>query len=191
MPHSLIDAAPTLASQTMPAVSQATVYTVFAVTLAIGILLRARASRAVGSIKRRSLVQRSEVAGATLTHTHTFLGWFSLLCFAVAGIASTGTIVGTWVLWGAKAITDATHHVPLPALVLINVVGIYVLWKAGHLFFDLVEGKAHHGGSDWLVFLGPTIFPLVPGLFGRFWTWVYTLIAHLVMHFAIELATRK
>lgn len=184
----MILADPTLAALTVPAAAQELLYSVVAFTLVIGLVLRKRASRAVNSVKGRSLVQKSKGADTGLTHTHTVLEWIALLCFAVAGIAASGTIINTAVLWAAHTVNDLTHHVPLPILIALNVVVIIVLWKSLHLFFDVIEGKAHHGSVDWWVFLGPMLFPLIGGPFGQFWTWVYTEVGLNTMHYATEIA---
>lgn len=124
------------------------------------------------------------------------LGWIAILLFALAGVAASGTFIGTLVL-GTAHLADRffmwivglfpNGHTQAGAIG-VSIVGLLMLALGLHLAFEVVEGNAHHGGRDWLVFAGPMLFTMVPGYFGQWSATVYAaigshvgpIVAHLV-----------
>lgn len=162
-----------------------------AVCLILGIILRKRVPAAASSIERRPLVQKFGGGPKAVRHGRALLGWVALALFIVAGIAAEGTFIGRLFLWVDRTIDDGARHLPWIgqdiAGAAFSVVGAVVLWRAGHLVFDLLEGRAHHGGSDWVVFLAPTLFPLLPGFPGQWSTSLFTSLATHVGPFVAHL----
>jgi hypothetical protein len=112
-------------------------------------------------------------------------GWASLALFAVAGVCASGTFIGTCVLWASRTIESLVRHLPVVGQQITGggalIVAVYALHKGLHLIGDVLEGKAHEGGADLLMFLGPMVFTLVPGYFGEGAAWVYSGMAtHIV-----------
>ncbi len=187
---------------------------VTAISLALALFLRRRVPGITGSLAARAGSLRGAARGgrgtasstgprtgrstgsgagiAPLNLVRAAFGWAALLLFAVAGVAATGTFIGQFVLWAARTVDTLVRHLPAVgqdfASAGFGIVAIVALWRGLHLLGDLVEGRAHHGGADALVFLGPMLFPLVPGYFGEGATWVYAgvashigpVVAHLV-----------
>lgn len=124
------------------------------------------------------------------------LGWIAILLFAVAGVAASGTFIGTVVLWFANLANRFAMWIAglFPnghseaASIGVSLIGLAILALGVHFVTDLIEGKAHHGGRDWLVFAGPMLFTLVPGYFGQWSATAYAaigahvgpIVAHLV-----------
>lgn len=153
--------------------------------LIFALFLRRRTPSITASIERRSLVQRSGGAVKTLRHVRTALAWCSFLLFGVAGVAASGTFIGSFVLWVSRLIEAGTRHLPVIGQDVTNVgvalIALIALHKGLHLLGDVLEGKAHQGGADVLMFLGPMVFTLVPGYFGEGASWVYAgMASHIV-----------
>ena len=152
-----------------------------AVCLVLAFFLRRRTPGITASIERRSLMQRSGSAVKTLRHARTTLAWASFILFGLAGIAASGTFIGTWVLWGSHTMESLVSHLPLVGQQITGagflLVGLFALHKGLHLVGDVLEGKAHQGGADMLMVLGPMVFTMVPGYFGEGAAWVYAGIA--------------
>lgn len=187
-------APPAMTAGLTPTQTSLSLLGVTVVSLILAVLVRSRVPRAVGSITSRVGALRGPRAvgggGATggrgrtldpLALVRAAFEWCALLLFAIAGVAATGTFIGRVVLWAARTVDTAVRHLPgigqQAAGVGFSLVALWALWKGGHLLFDLIEGKAHRGGADWLVFIGPMLFPLVPGYFGQGATWVYAAVA--------------
>ncbi len=128
--------------------------------------------------------------------TRAAAGWAAILLFAVAGVAASGTFIGSIVLWLAHT-ADSFFRWAISlfpggghdaATIGVSIVGLLLLWWGLHLVADLIEGRIHHGGRDWLVFAGPMLFTLVPGYFGQWSATAYAaigshvgpIVAHLV-----------
>lgn len=181
---------PLAASGLSHSVASVSLLGVTALCLVLALFLRRRTPGITASIERRSLVQRSGTAVKGLRHTRTALAWCSFLLFAVAGVAAAGTFIGTAVLWGSHQVQHVVDLLPVKGQLGVNagllIVGLYFLHRGLHLIGDVLEGKAHQGGADWLVFLGPMVFTLVPGYFGEGAAWVYgavgTHLLPLVQH---------
>lgn len=180
-----------------------------AVSLALALFIRRRVPRLASSVSGRFGALRGTLRGANgrgSTRTPNLtgpagsgslnpvalaragLGWIALLLFALAGVAASGTFIGTVVLWFARTADSlfrwlvglfpgGAHDV---ATVGFSAVALIALWIGLHLFADVIEGRAHHGGRDWLVFFGPMLFTLVPGYFGQGAAWLYATVgAHV------------
>lgn len=156
-----------------------------ALCLIFAFFLRRRAAGITSSIERRGLVRRSNGAVKTVRHSRTVLEWAAFLLFAAAGVCASGTFVGSLVLWFARQVQHLFDLLPVKGQLGVNagllIVGLFFLHKGLHLLGDVLEGKAHQGGADWLAFLGPMVFTLVPGYFGEGAAWVYSGMAtHIV-----------
>ncbi len=161
-----------------------TTWSLLGVTLAFIILatvLRMRSVAATSSLQRSRGLRRFKFLPKLLGWLRTILAWAAFLLYALAGVAATGTFIGRLVLWCSRSLNSwflwAAHFLPSNtyreiANLAVGVGGIGILvfvvfYKGLHFGFDLLEGKAHHGAADGLVFLGPSLFPLVPGWFGE------------------------
>lgn len=177
----MITAAALHAGTLSPSQTAASLLGVTAVCLTLGLIVRRRTPAAASSIEGRPLVRKNGGAVKTVRHGRALLGWIALALFTIAGIAAQGTFIGRFFLWCTRTIDDFSRHLPWIGRDIagagFGIVAVIVLWKAGHLVFDLVEGKAHHGGSDWLMFTAPVLFPLVPGWFGEGATRLFTDLA--------------
>lgn len=189
-----------------------------AVSLALALFIRRRVPRLASNVSGRLAAARGALSsrsggarnnttlgiggngrGASLNPivlSRAILGWIALLLFAVAGVAASGTFVGTTVLWVAR-LTDSLFRWIISlfpggahdaATIGFSLVSLLALWLGLHLVADVIEGRAHHGGRDWLVFAGPMLFTLVPGYFGQWSATAYAaigahvgpIVAHLV-----------
>lgn len=112
------------------------------------------------------------------------LGWVAVLLFAVAGIAASGTFIGSTVLWLAHTadrfvawligLFPGGHQDA--ATIGVSIVSLLILYWGLHHFADAIEGRLHHGGRDWLIFAGPMLFTLVPGYFGQWSATAYAAV---------------
>jgi hypothetical protein len=180
-----------------------TTWSLLGITLAfliVATVLRMRSVAATSSLQRSRSLRRFKAIPTLLGHLRTVLAWAAFLLYAMAGITATGTFIGrlalwcshtlnSWFLWFAHFLPSNTYQdIANIAVGGLGIVALVVFYKGLHFGFDLLEGKAHHGGADGLVFLGPSLFPLVPGWFGegaaRAYGWlgahVDTVSAHLL-----------
>jgi hypothetical protein len=150
------------------------------IVLMLATLLRTRSKSTVGSIKKWRLINKSKGAKRGLDMTHTLLAITALLLFAVAGIAAAGTPIDTAVTWASHTINTWFGHLPKIGRWIteggISIVGLVNAWKFAKLVPDVIEGKAHQGEADLLVFAGPMLLPLIPGLIGQFWARIYSFV---------------
>jgi hypothetical protein len=186
MNHSNVTAAAPLAASGLTHFqASASLFGLMVVCLVLALFLRRRTPGITASIERRSLVQRSGGAVKTLRHVRTALAWCSFLLFGVAGVAASGTFVGTCVLWASHTVEGLAGHLPVLGQQIIGggalLLGLVFLHKGLHLLGDVLEGKAHQGGADMLMFLGPMVFTLVPGYFGEGAAWVYAGMANHIV----------
>jgi hypothetical protein len=144
-------------------------------------VLRMRSVAATSSLQRNRALRRSKSAGIVLGHVQGGLAWAAFLLYALAGITATGTFIGRLILWCSHTINSLflwlAHFLPSSAyqdianlavgVGSLGLLAFLVFYKGLHFGFDLLEGKAHHGNADGLVFLGPSLFTLVPGWFGQ------------------------
>jgi hypothetical protein len=112
------------------------------------------------------------------------LGWIAVILFAVAGVAASGTFIGTTVVWFAHLANSFITliiglfpggHQDAKTIGVSIVALLILLWGMNH-YADAIEGRLHHGGRDWLVFSGPMLFTLVPGYFGQWSTTAYAAL---------------
>ena len=209
--------APTMSESLTPTQTSISLLGITAVSLILAVIIRRRVPRVAASINNRVGALRGSLGGRGNSRTRgssatnlgsrsrgmdpiglarAALGWIALALFAVAGVAASGTFIGQIVLWAAHT-ADAFSRWLIglfpsgghaAASLGFSLVAVAALWLGLNLLGDLIEGKAHHGGADLLVFAGPMLFTLVPGVFGQGATWVYTnvaahvgpLVAHLV-----------
>lgn len=155
------------------------------VCLILALFLRRRIPGITSKLERTALVQRAGGAVKGLRYVRTALAWCSFALFGVAGVAASGTFIGTFVLWVSRTIETGTHHLPVIGQDIANggvaIIALVALHKGLHLIGDVLEGKAHQGGADVLMFLGPMVFTLVPGYFGEGAAWVYgSMASHIV-----------
>jgi hypothetical protein len=126
-----------------------------------------------------------------LRYVRSALAWCSFILFGVAGVAASGTFIGSFVLWGSRTIESGVRHLPVVGQDITNagvaIVALYALHRGLHLLGDVLEGRAHQGGADALMFLGPMLFTLVPGYFGEGAAWVYAGMAGHVVPFVQHL----
>lgn len=193
MTHSL---APAMTQSLTPTQTSLSLLGITTVSLILALFVRRRIPRLAGSVTARVGALRGTRGGTRTTSraldapvrgidpiglTRAAFGWAALLLFAVAGVAASGTFIGRFVLWTARTIDSIVGHLPVIGVEIASagfgLVALWALWKGLHLIGDLLEGRAHHGGADWLVFAGPMLFPLVPGYFGQGATWVYAAVA--------------
>ncbi len=190
MPQSL---APTMTQSLTPAQTSLSLLGITAVSLILAVFLRRRVPRLANSVTARvgnlrGARGQSRAPGGGQSRaldpvglTRAAFGWAALTLFAVAGVAASGTFIGRFVLWCARTVDTLVGHLPVIGVEIASagfgLVALWALWKGLHLIGDLLEGHAHHGGADWLVFAGPMLFPLVPGYFGQGATWVYAAVA--------------
>jgi len=213
-------APPAMTTGLTPAQTSVSLLGLTAVSLILALILRRRVPTVAASLNSRATAIRGGLRGRRTTASSRgrgratpdtgmgnsgakpldllrhLAGWTALALFAVAGVAASGTFIGTIVLWCARRADSAFHWLVnlfpgaghQAATLGFSLVAILALWRGLHLLADLIEGKAHHGDADLLVFLGPMLFTLVPGYFGQGATWVYAavaahvgpLVAHLV-----------
>jgi hypothetical protein len=203
--------APTMTQSLTPTQTSASLLGITLVSLILAVIIRRRVPRVAASINNRVNALRGTLGGKSGSRAgagrgrggvrdtvadqsrgidpvglaRAALGWIALGLFAVAGVAASGTFIGTIVLWAAHTAETFSRWLiglfPLGAhtgaSLGFSVVAALALWLGLNLLGDLIEGKAHHGGADLLVFCGPMLFTLVPGVFGQGATWVYTVVA--------------
>lgn len=166
------------------------------VTVMIATALRMRVPAIASSLQRRPGLRGSTGFSTLLRHVTGALAWAAFLLYALAGVAAAGTFIGRFVLWLSHLIDRWFNNLAgmLPGIgpdlanLGVGVITLVVFWRGLHLLGNFLEGRAHHGGEDGLVFLGPVLFPLVPGWFGigaaHVYAWlsahVGTVAAHLL-----------
>lgn len=197
---------PAMTAGLTPAQTSASLLGITAVSLILAVVIRRRVPQVAASVTNRVGALRGTLgasrgagrgrgaAGASpgrgrgmdpVGLARAALGWIALALFAVAGVAASGTFIGGVVLWAARTadtfsrwligLFPAAGHTA--ASLGFSLVAVAALWLGLNLLGDLLEGKAHHGGADLLVFAGPMLFTLVPGVFGQGATWVYANVA--------------
>lgn len=159
-----------------------TTWSLLGITLGFVILatvLRMRSVSATSRLQRSRGLRRFKTIPTLFGWLRTIFAWAAFLLYALAGITATGTFIGRLILWCSRTLNSwflgAARFLPSStyrdianiAVGGLGVLALVVFYKGLHFGFDLLEGKAHHGGADGLVFLGPSLFPLVPGWFGE------------------------
>jgi hypothetical protein len=154
------------------------------IVLMIASAVRVHSKPVVSAVQSWPGVSKSKAAKRGLDGTHTLLSILALLLFAIAGIAASATPLASAVTWASQHIDAWVSHLPMIGKIIgnlgVGIVAIFALRKGLGLLPDILRGKAHQGEADLLVFAGPMIFPLVPGLFGEFWVRVYNLLGSAI-----------